>query len=322
MCILSYLPAGIPVDEDGLWNGGINNPDGHGWALVADNRILVGKSLSLSQALDDFAAARKAHPNGDALFHSRWATHGSVSTANVHPFYVGGSKRTVVAHNGILPASAHPSKGDDRSDTRLFADEILSTRYRRLDKVRAMHALTQWIGSYNKLVILTVDDRYRHNAYVVNEDRGQWDDQTGIWHSNGDYLGLPAWWHRYNTSASTLGGKTSTGKGKYAGYSGDAVGALTGDYASDDSPLCLICNYGEVNAVGFCRDCGTCQDCFEVVADCMCYWQGAKTEADALLAEQDAWGREQAAADYARETAAHYTELHAELADNNGVVTE
>lgn len=266
MCILSYLPADAELDTDGLWTGGINNPDGHGWAIAHDGRIYVGKSLNLAEALDGFEAARKAHPGGDALFHSRWATHGAINPVNCHPFYVGQSKKTVVGHNGILPAAAHPGKGDPRSDTRKFADEILSTRYRRLDKKRAFQALSGWIGNHNKLVILTVDPRYRRNAYLVNEHAGQWDTGTGIWHSNSDYLGVPAWLGKY-TSAIAL--KALDHDDHYA------------TLAQDEADLyhngrCFICNDGAVNAWEICADCGTCQDCFELDRDCQCYWRGAK----------------------------------------------
>ena len=263
MCILSYLPAGIDVDSDALWNGGINNPDGHGWAIAEPRtgEMLIGKSLELADALESFEVARKAHPDAPALFHSRWATHGSITVPNCHPFYVGNSKRTVVGHNGILPSDAHPRKGDDRSDTRLFADDILSTRFRRLDKQRAFFALSQWAGSYNKLVILTTDPRYRRNAYLVNESAGNWDSYSGIWHSNHDYLGIPKWLENYGRAAAvTIGGKAQL--------------------PADDDANCLMCNYGYVNAAGFCSECGTCQDCFESTADCLCYWQGIKDRAN------------------------------------------
>ena len=115
MCILSYFPSEVGVvDGDALFNGGVRNPDGHGWAIVASRGIIMGKSMDLMQAIVEFTEARKHHPQGPALFHSRWATHGSKGLANNHPFYIGGSQLTVLAHNGILPSSAHPADGDDR----------------------------------------------------------------------------------------------------------------------------------------------------------------------------------------------------------------
>lgn len=227
MCILSYLPPETPVDVDGLFNGGLHNPDGHGWAIVAtEDEIVVGKSLDLADALDAFVTARERFPEGPALFHSRWATHGSVRLDNVHPFLMGGSGQTVVAHNGVLPAEAHPKAGDDRSDTRKFADEILSTRFRRLDKPAAQRALSQWCGKGNKLVILTTDPRYRCSSYIVNEDAGRWDGDTGIWHSNGDYLSAPKW-------PVTVG----------------AVAAQLDYYG------CVVCRDGFIDRNGYCFDC-------------------------------------------------------------------
>lgn len=263
MCILSYLSPGVDVDEDGLMNGGISNPHGHGWAITAGDHIQMGKSLDIVEALEGFSAARKANPGGHALFHSRWATHGSVSTANVHPFNVGRqSGLTVVGHNGILPAAAHPAKGDDRSDTRLFADEILSTRYRRLDKKRAMTALADWIGSYNKLVVLTVHPRYRSNAYIVNESAGNWDSATGLWHSNFDYLDQPKytakWYSDYTRDLRAVGGKA---KGK--------ANANGGDWQD-----CAFCYYGNVDDSGYCDECESCADCYEAIGDCQCIVTG------------------------------------------------
>lgn len=257
MCILSYLPPSVAVDEDGLFNGGLSNPDGHGWA-IADARsstLIVGKSLDLVTALDDFKAARAEHPMAHALFHSRWATHGSVSTDNVHPFYVGGSEQTVVGHNGVLPRSAHPGKGDDRSDTRLFADDILSTRYRRLNRDRVRTALSNWIGSGNKLVILTIDPRYRRNAYLINAHLGNWDKQTGIWHSNYDYEHAPWWLYA---------------KGKGKGSNDASTWTPSYQFPATYSDPCFYC-HGSVTGGGYCMVCGTCQDCLESIDDCFCY---------------------------------------------------
>ncbi|GAT05413.1 glucosamine 6-phosphate synthetase, contains amidotransferase and phosphosugar isomerase domains [Mycolicibacterium fortuitum subsp. acetamidolyticum] len=244
MCILSYLPPHTPVDVDGLFNGGLHNPDGHGWAIVAGESIISGRALDLADALDAFATARERYPDGPALFHSRWATHGSVRLDNVHPFCVGGSQLTVVAHNGILPTAAHPARGDDRSDTRVFADEILPHQFRRLDKAGVQRALSQWCGKGNKLVILTTDPRYRRSAYLVNESAGQWDTETGIWHSNGDYIAAPKW-------PATIGHT-----------------ALLEDYYD----CCAVCGDGRIDdRDGYCVGCQSCQDCMEHRRDCMCW---------------------------------------------------
>lgn len=282
MCILSYIPAGVSADTDDLMNGGLANPDGHGWAIAAGSRMIVGKSLDLIEALETFEKAHKNNPGSPALFHSRWATHGSVSVDNVHPFVMGGSRgRTVVAHNGILPRSAHPAKGDDRSDTRLFADDILSTRYRRLDRTRARQAMADWIGSYNKLVILTVDNpRYQRNAYLINSSAGIWD-VSGVWHSNGDYLGRTSW-------TGTLGNSTSA----WTGTAKKAAKALTAKPAE----LCYICEMGSIGKDGFCITCGACEDCLEDRRDCQCwnraYWSKGETQRR-WAAEYDEWRAEQ-----------------------------
>ena len=249
----------------------------------------MGKSLNLAEALDGFTAARKLNPGGHALFHSRWATHGGITTANVHPFTVGRQGGlTVVGHNGILPAAAHPAKGDSRSDTRKFADEILSTRYRRLDKVRAFSALTNWIGSYNKLVILTVNPRYRKNAYIVNERAGHWDQHTGLWHSNLDYLFAGNKWASYYPQ--TIGSKYRTPSSKAT--------------VTELPELCYICEYGHYGNDGYCDECESCEDCMEWRHDCLCFVpEGERRDADEdefdgtarlrdIIAEEDRWSIE------------------------------
>lgn len=277
MCILSYIPAGTPVTAqvlEDLRNGGFENPHGHGWAVTAGDHIIIGKSMDLEEALAGFANAHDAHPDGHALFHSRWATHGSKNTDNCHPFVVGNNPLTVVGHNGILPSNAHPKVGDDRSDTRLFADEILCTRYRRLDKPRAFEALSNWAGNHNKLVILTVDPRYRNNAYLVNEHRGEWDGSTGVWHSNSGYLGYSGYvGYASSHYKSTIGrGRAASCAYKSARDSAEVFeehGGLFSDRYAEDR--CGLCQYGYLDEFRYCLDCGSCADCAEAIYDCDCH---------------------------------------------------
>lgn len=242
MCILSYFPPDTPIDGQALINGGISNPHGHGWAIVVnDSFIVMDKSLDLTEAVEKFDTARARYPGGPALFHSRWATHGSMGVENVHPFLVGGSHRTVVAHNGILPQSAHPTRGDRRSDTRKFAEEILPRQFRNLDRAGSRYALTKWCGTGNKLVILTVDPRYRCSAYLVNEDAGQWDTATGIWYSNGSYMDYPSWYGLRSVRVSVQG------------------------------EPCEVCRVGVSDRNGYCEVCRSCQDCEEPIRNCLCW---------------------------------------------------
>lgn len=257
MCILSLIPRDVEVTADveiDLYNGGTNNPDGHGWAIASDNGLMImGKSLSLDEAMDGFTKARVAH-SGPALFHSRWATHGSIRVGNCHPFFVGKSHKTVLAHNGILPAAAHPGADDDRSDSALFAEDIMPKQWKRLGRETVRQSMAEWIGRGNKLVILTVDDRYPPNdGYIINEQAGNWDGPTGVWHSNDDY--------RYNwlSKVTTIGSPKT-----YASL-----------YVNDgnDPTMCVYCDQ-RVNQYSTCTVCGTCQDCLEASDDCLC-WSGS-----------------------------------------------
>jgi glutamine amidotransferase len=181
---------------DALERGTDNNPDGHGWAIVLPDaqQIVVGHSMIADEALTQFEIARKALPAGPALFHSRIATAGEVTTYNTHPFYVGGDRRTVLAHNGILPSDAQPGKGETRSDTHLLADKwIPKRRFGHFWSRKGRKRLAKWCGYGNKLVLLTVDDAYTQYSYIINEHAGDW--HGNIWYSNDSWNREPWWMH-------------------------------------------------------------------------------------------------------------------------------
>src|SRR4051812_2097818 len=98
MCILTLFKPGVTPDLLALRAGAAANPDGHGYAVVADGRILTGHGLDPDAVIDQFATVRAEFPDTAALFHSRLATHGAVCADNCHPFVVGGDERTVLAH--------------------------------------------------------------------------------------------------------------------------------------------------------------------------------------------------------------------------------
>ena len=245
MCMLTYFPGGQQPDAEALQNGAIWNNDGHGFAIVDGDQIIVRKSMDAEYLIGEFVRMRARYSVGPALFHSRMATHGQVNEYNCHPFYVYHEPDTltldtVVGHNGILPHDAQPRKKDPRSDTRLAAEEILGIDF-DLTSSKARRTIKRWIGDNNKLVILTVNPAFKENAYIINEHRGVWD--RGIWYSNRDFEG--AGWH-----LAPLDNKDNI----FAEATCDLCGKLSTGIDND----------------GFCTLCGTCIACLEQVDDCTC----------------------------------------------------
>lgn len=284
MCMLTYVPPEIQPHADALLNGAAYNRDGNGFAIVAGNRLIVRHSLDADFLVAEFVKLRAQHSRGPALFHSRIGTGGTLGRYNCHPFYFGGDRRTVVAHNGILGSDVQPRKGDKRCDTRITADTILPHRFGHLSGKGARARAEQWMGPHNKMVILTVNPDYRHSAYILNPKEGEWADDD-CWYSNQDYLGWQNW-QRWDYTP---------------------LGCKRGDCIMDDDNYCYIC--------GRCGDCGYRQ------AGCQCYVpsNASKVHADAewwkLQAEGDDYTSAQSWEDWQRQNAARIAALALERED-------
>ena len=174
MCLLTFYPATVMPDTTALFNGTFCNADGHGFAIVAGGRLIVERGMDAQAMIEAFETARHRYPDGPALFHSRYATHGHTGLDNCHPFAVGGDARTVLAHNGVLPTVVRPVKGDPRSDTRIAAEEFLPA-FGSLRTRRNRRRFERWMTPDNKMVVLTVDRRFTQRAYLFNEASGIWD---------------------------------------------------------------------------------------------------------------------------------------------------
>jgi hypothetical protein len=238
MCLLTFFPAGVLPDCEALRNGAYANDDGHGYAIVDSDRIIVGRGMDAEAMIESFALLRAASPDGPALFHSRYSTHGVIDVDNVHPFAVGGDERTIIAHNGVLPSSVQPVKGDARSDTRIAAEDFLP-RFGSLRTRRARARFENWMTPYNKIVILTVDRRFKDRAYILNERAGTWD--GGIWYSNSGYQPV-------------AGGGSSLAFSRFEyEYACPECSSLLDAFDQD------------------CAECGWCADCCEMPEFCQCY---------------------------------------------------
>lgn len=249
--MLTYLPAGVMPDLSALRNGTVNNDDGHGFAIVANDRLIVRKSMFAEELINAFDRLRTKHPDGPALFHSRLGTGGQYSRYNCHPFYLGDDRQTVIAHNGIFGQVKVPLT-EDRCDTRIAAEDIIPRHFNAALTAIDRAALTAWAGKWNKLVILTVNPAYEDNAFLINEAGGAWDND--VWYSNWDYLP-----HRSHVS-----GYTDLGKCAYCGN--DEVDAVWG--------VCLYCDR--------CADCG-----MDWQSDCQCWTPSERREITADLTDEE-----------------------------------
>ena len=251
MCLLTFCPANVMPDTSALLNGAYCNADGHGFAIVAGDQLIVERGMDAQAMIEAFEAARHRHPAGPALFHSRFTTHGDTGLDNCHPFPVGGDARTVLAHNGVLPQAVRPATGDPRSDTRITAEDFLPT-FGSLRTRRNRTRFEQWMTPHNKMVLLTVDRRFTQRAYILNETSGIWD--GGIWYSNDGYLP--------DDEASW---PLDDGPWDWPPF----------EPGPDPLYRCSFC-HGVIDVTeDACRYCGWCFDCDELPDDCYCHTPAA-----------------------------------------------
>lgn len=247
MCLLTYFPDGVMPDAAALARGAKVNADGHGFAIVVPAtdtqraRIIVRKSMKATKLIGEFQKMRELYPDGPALFHSRITTDGATNLYNCHPFMHSGDKRTVIGHNGVMPSSVRPYEGDLRSDTRIFAEEVAG--FFRLHTVTGRTLAAEWMGDFNKIVILTVDPAYMKHGYIVNESSGYWD--SGIWYSNTSYRESP-----YSKYGGRYYGNTWARKWTWCQMGCGAKAATVSPYT------------------GICTKCRTCCLCYSVPCAC------------------------------------------------------
>jgi hypothetical protein len=92
MCLLAVCEPGSTPKRKDLECASCNNPHGFGYAVIANGEIITGRGMSAKKVISEFLSVRKQYPNGYAMFHARFATHGVKNVENCHPFPVGGSK--------------------------------------------------------------------------------------------------------------------------------------------------------------------------------------------------------------------------------------
>lgn len=252
MCMLCVIPPNVIPAREKLENSALNNPHGFGFAIAVpkEKRIIVERTMSADESINRFISTRAQYLDGYAIWHARYATHGTVTVDNCHPFEVG-STNTYLAHNGVLPVLDDPK--DKRSDTRIFAEDLLAQMggVSALDN-RQLWNLLEDFTTGSKVAVLTVDPSAHYEMYILHEEKG-WKDGSGVWWSNDTcYLDT----YSYNTWSKT----SPTDLGVYGDYEEDLV--------------CLVCETPVLEDsfdLGICQTCDHCLSCATPIGACMCY---------------------------------------------------
>lgn len=253
MCLLLVCsPNSIPRKHN-LQNAACNNPHGFGFAIITPEGIVTGRGMSAKKMINKFLTLRRQYPDSYAMFHARYATHGVKNEDNCHPFKVTGSTDTYLAHNGVL--DVHINAGDRRSDTRVFAEDILPAMggVTALDNDNVWKMVSKW-ASGSKIVIFTLDPDAADSVYIINESAGHWDND-GIWWSNSTYTSSNYW-----SSIYTKDDKIAP--------------AEVVDEAGWELSECKLCGavpFEDANPY-YCEMCMSCVDCYGVYGDtCLCW---------------------------------------------------
>ena len=232
MCLAILQPAGTDVPLTRLRQAAINNPDGCGYAYLTPSGVQTRKGRNWAEIEPAYlAAVRRYGSTSPFLVHFRWATHGSVSTRNTHPFRLADGGAMI--HNGIIHNVDQP---EGMSDTRYFVRAVidrLPLGWQHDALYREM--IARYIGSGNKLAFLGPDG----STLLINGAQGE--TYAGVWYSNDSYAPyLGAWWD----------------EDEIAGYACE----VSDDGYPDDPPDCCPECYEEYDGnallLGYCPVCG------------------------------------------------------------------
>ena len=270
MCLLVVCkPNAIPKREE-LTEGACSNPHGYGFAMVIDGKIFRYRTMSARKAVNKFIHMRQQYPQGYAIWHARYATHGVKNQDNCHPFQVGDDADTVLAHNGVLDTFI--GKDDKRSDTRIFAEDTLP----KLGGVRALedenlYRMVEGWASGSKIAVLTTNPDAQYQLYLINERLGTWDD-NGVWWSNSSYKRSTYTYTLKDYSKPATPTATAPKPADYEieqEYYQELI-AQSEYYIIDECPMCEALIDIDRSAE-YCQYCDACMSCYGSWQDCMCY---------------------------------------------------
>lgn len=183
MCIIIAKQKGLAITKEILQNCFNNNPDGTGFCVEVDGKLLINKGYF---TFDDFYTAYQPYENEKTLIHFRIKTHGKIDEDNCHPFRV--SDNIAFVHNGII---SNVKANNDKSDTRVFKDSYITPIINKFGE-EALHSpeiqtlIESFIGG-SKLAFFI---KGQENFLIYNENYGN-RSKEGIWFSNLSWQTVP-----------------------------------------------------------------------------------------------------------------------------------
>jgi glutamine amidotransferase len=175
MCVLIYKPAGTSVSESILRGCFDRNDDGLGIGHSDGSTLHIWRTLTNIDEACKRAALLNDYP---AMIHFRYATHGTVSMENVHPFWINDTRRALVGHNGIIQIGTQAGE----SDTRSFVSNVLANmRDGWWNNHIARTQIEKLLGG-SRLAIMEEDGK----CTFLNKAQGE-TTADGVWFSNGQF---------------------------------------------------------------------------------------------------------------------------------------
>lgn len=178
MCIMLTKPAGIMLNRDAVYNGWSGNRHGSGFAVADNGKIEIFRDPDIGFAA--FWSLLESKQHLPMLVHFRWATHGSKTVDNTHPFMLSNG-RYAMAHNGIIDITCGTDESDTRSFIRNHIDPYLHRLPDAIEQPLWVDHTKLCIGTWNKLAFIRDDGEF----FYVNKESGVED--HGCWWSNDGY---------------------------------------------------------------------------------------------------------------------------------------
>lgn len=118
MCLLTVKTPEQKWNVEDLKESLYSNPDGFGFAgITSDGKIRIAKGFTEAELAATLPLFQDLH----SMFHSRYATHGSKDTSQLHPYRI--ADKLYMAHNGIFDI---PTPDKTKSDTWHMARRLAS----------------------------------------------------------------------------------------------------------------------------------------------------------------------------------------------------